>query len=270
MRIYNSTYSGIDFHNVKNFTINNCIIVGSKSYGLLINDCRNGKIITNRIYNNRYGIYVAWQSFDNSIWNNAIGWNEYCNAIDCVGGNSWDNGVNLGNYWSDYSGIGEYEIEGGCGSVDRYPQPLPYADLAPPIINHPNDLIVELGSKDNTIVWIVSDEYPRSFEIYKNGILIDEGEWNSTSFIVSVNDLDLGTYNFTLVVFDILDSNSKDTVFVTVVEEIPVTSSTSSDSTITTTSIIPSMILLGGIIISIIAVGTTLSFVIILRIKSKN
>ena len=270
LKIYNSSDSGIGLRNVETFVIQNCIIIGNGGCGIWLGECKNGEIHKNRIYNNDYGIYVTWESNNQKIWNNAIGWNSLSNAVDYVGGNSWDNGVNLGNYWSDYDGEGVYEIEGGCSSVDRYPRSLPYADLTPPMIDHPNDLIVELGSKDNTIVWKASDDYPRSFEIYKNGTLIDEGEWNVTSFIVSVDDLDLGTYNFTLVVFDILGSNSKDTVFVTVVGEIPITSSTSSNSTMTTTSIIPSMILLGGIIISIVAVGIILSFVIIMRLESKN
>jgi len=35
--------------------------------------------------------------------------------------NVWDDGVSLGNYWSDYDGSGPYEVWGDAGAVDRWP-----------------------------------------------------------------------------------------------------------------------------------------------------
>jgi hypothetical protein len=47
------------------------------------------------------------------------------NAIDSGSDNTWDNGIDTGNWWSDYDGTGEYAIGGNAHSVDRYPNVLP-------------------------------------------------------------------------------------------------------------------------------------------------
>ncbi|EKQ54021.1 MAG: hypothetical protein B655_1050, partial [Methanobacterium sp. Maddingley MBC34] len=54
----------------------------------------------------------------NEIYTNNFS-NNNTQAYD-TGTNNWDNGVNTGNYWSDYSGSGVYPIQGGS-NIDHYP-----------------------------------------------------------------------------------------------------------------------------------------------------
>ncbi len=82
-------------------------------------------IVNNTItYNADYGVLLHGCS-NCLIYRNQIGWNSFQNAYDSSGENNiWDDGISIGNTWSDYSGQGEYEIEGSSGSVDRYPSRL--------------------------------------------------------------------------------------------------------------------------------------------------
>lgn len=77
----------------------------------------------NIVFNNRdVGFYIKGGSENNIFYNNTFysNWNE--NAIDDGFNNTWDNGINIGNYWDDYNGTGVYEITGTAGSIDRYPK----------------------------------------------------------------------------------------------------------------------------------------------------
>ena len=131
--IYNNSrnwvvgYGGINLGFVAN-----CMISGNRIYwnggsgigfphGMTAVNCT---IVNNAIYNNSsYGISI--RGYDNTIYGNAIGWNEGGNAIDSGSDNTWDNGIDTGNWWSDYNGTGEYTIDGIAHSVDRYPNVLP-------------------------------------------------------------------------------------------------------------------------------------------------
>jgi parallel beta-helix repeat protein len=111
-----------------NSLIQNNTITGV-SYGnpaaLYLTNLEDVLIIGNSIvHNNAYGIHL-YSCTNSMIYGNQIGWNSPGNAYDDLGlNNIWDNGVDTGNAWSDYSGEGEYEIEGRTGSVDRYPSRL--------------------------------------------------------------------------------------------------------------------------------------------------
>jgi parallel beta-helix repeat protein len=85
--------------------------VYTNSRGILLNSSSDCTIIQNEIYNNTgVGIYLDRTSNRNLIYNNEIAFNSP-NAI-CEGSlNSWDNGVDTGNWWSDYNGTGPYIID---------------------------------------------------------------------------------------------------------------------------------------------------------------
>jgi hypothetical protein len=74
--------------------------------------------------NSRTGIELGPDSSNNLIFGNAIGWNAFRNAEDAGTDNSWDDGVSLGNWWSDFNSTESdvYEIEGRANSQDNYPQ----------------------------------------------------------------------------------------------------------------------------------------------------
>jgi len=127
--IYNSIgpFGGIYLAAVSNCEITRNRIYWNRGSGISIDyslTAINCSIVNNAIYNNsRYGISI--RGYDNTIYGNAIGWNEEGNAIDSGSDNTWDNGIDTGNWWSDYNGTGEYAIDGSAHSVDRYPSVLP-------------------------------------------------------------------------------------------------------------------------------------------------
>ena len=88
-------------------------------------------VIYNVITYNEYGIYIGENLAgygespnSNRIYGNEIGWNHLANAHDGAWSyNEWDDGVSLGNCWSDYYGIGNYEIS--RHNIDHFPKLLP-------------------------------------------------------------------------------------------------------------------------------------------------
>jgi hypothetical protein len=102
--------------------------------GLLLETSTDNKIYQNTIENNSAGIKLASyyteavrnQFYQNNLINNTknaeiIGIGMGGNGVSYA--NSWDNGVE-GNYWSDYTGIGNYTI--AEQNVDNHPLTKPY------------------------------------------------------------------------------------------------------------------------------------------------
>lgn len=94
------------------------ILRNSNSFRL--DDCTYCNIIGNQFFHNRGGLVVT--SNYSVIYNNEF-WNQTNNqAADSGWYNMWDNGVDTGNAWSDYSGTGVYYIYGSANATDRYPR----------------------------------------------------------------------------------------------------------------------------------------------------
>ena len=128
--IYNNSHRWLAYGGIDLRFVANCRITGNRIYwnggsGISAHTgMTNCTIVNNAIYNNS-GCGISIRGYDNTIYGNAIGWNEEGNAIDFGSDNTWDNGIDTGNWWSDYNGTGEYEIDGIAHSVDRYPNVLP-------------------------------------------------------------------------------------------------------------------------------------------------
>ena len=107
----NLLYSHYSFVNTNNFSLN---AIGIELYET--DDCT---IIYNWIADStNYGIFIDFSCDNNIIHHNNIIDNTV-QAYD-VGNNIWYDEEKLeGNYWSDYSGTGDYSIDGGA--VDPYP-----------------------------------------------------------------------------------------------------------------------------------------------------
>jgi len=141
-----------------NGTVANCTIKGNKEasisgyYGIGLylsnNSTAIGNIVTenyigifiyggyclvveNTVTFNDYGIWLG-EAYDgygerpygNRIYGNDIGWNNQANAHDAAWRfNEWDDGISEGNGWSDYYGIGYYQIS--RDSIDHYPRFIP-------------------------------------------------------------------------------------------------------------------------------------------------
>jgi len=156
------------------------------------------------VYNEGIGIDLL-RTFWCTIHRNTIADNAEGNARDRVGycdevlENLWDDGVDTGNCWGDYSGSGAYVIPGDRGSVDRYPNGLVPQDTTCPTWDQiPTDQVIELGepftydvdaSDENGI-----DHYSISntvdFSIDDNGLITD------------VRELELGSYNLEVEAYD--------------------------------------------------------------------
>lgn len=162
--ITENTLTGIELFYVTSCTISDCNITqnGLNYYGSggLSLQWTDGTLITrNRIYSNNgtgistdhygsrnciiynnvitnntlHGIYLSYSTRDNIVYGNVIGWNELGNAQDDGTNNTWDNGLDVGNWWSDYNGTGVYKILGEANATDRFPQNCTIWGLALPI-----------------------------------------------------------------------------------------------------------------------------------------
>ncbi|MHA1248303.1 MAG: right-handed parallel beta-helix repeat-containing protein [Candidatus Thorarchaeota archaeon] len=94
------------------------------------------------------------------------------------------------------------------------------ADGDPPTIDHPTDIEYIEGTTGNVVTWSPSDAHPDRYEVYRNGTLVESGAWDGGQITVNVDGLGIGTYNYTLVVYDEVDHSAADTVFVVVVDGI--------------------------------------------------
>jgi len=111
---------------------NECTIssnsISQNAEGIHLDSSNDCSLIDNEvIYNTIVGISLSGGSSQNTVYGNSIGWNG--RNAENQGINFWDNGVNRGNSWSDYSGVGYYQIS--HGGVDHYPRFLGNPLLAP-------------------------------------------------------------------------------------------------------------------------------------------
>ena len=120
---------------------------------------------------------------------------------------------------------------------------------------------------DDRVGWtfshVVIDENPLAYEILQNGSILlwdwwAYGDWNIS---ISLDDLDIGIYNYTLNLIDSDGHNSTDTVIVIVTSEDEISTSTSTTNT-TTTGII-------GDIGSIFSITITLGSAVVIVVFSR-
>ncbi|MBS3795431.1 MAG: right-handed parallel beta-helix repeat-containing protein [Candidatus Thorarchaeota archaeon] len=181
--------------------------------GFLLRPSSSCLLTHNVATGNERGVYLHQNSKNNLLYGNRLGYNTEINGLDNGGPNAWDNGTH-GNYWSDYAGGDSYSVPGPGNSTDNHPYLL---DLIPPRIDHPSDITYLARATGNNITWHPSDTNPQSFEVYRNGSLIESSPWNGSSILINIDGLHPGTYNFTIVVYDQGDNSVHDTVIVTVV-----------------------------------------------------
>ena len=91
------------------------------------------------------------------------------------------------------------------------------SDVSPPIINHPSDIVYNYTDTGHSITWMPIDLYPSSFKVLCNGTVILDSGWNGSSITVSVDGLELGRFNFTILVKDTSSNSVTDEVWVTVI-----------------------------------------------------
>jgi len=94
----------------------------------------------------------------------------------------------------------------------------PYADSTAPTLDHPADVSYFVGQTGNSVTWNPSDDYPASYQVLLDDIVLASGDWNSTTedIIVSVDGHEVGEYNYTIIVADVAGNFASDEVIVTV------------------------------------------------------
>lgn len=196
-----------------NATFNN---IHDGLYGIRMDDSFTWYIYNNTIRWNSYGLYITQTDDDQYIYNNTFALNRIHNGFDS-GSDQWDDRVDSGNYWDDYSGTGVYNIPGGT-SVDSYPYRY---IVTKPIINSPIDLWYAEGSVGNTIAWFPYDDALRNWLVEIDGAEWTRGAWNLDNITVNVDGLPYGTHTVTVTVWDIYQNYVNDTVLVQVYDDTP-------------------------------------------------
>lgn len=104
-----------------NLMDDNYLLTGNYGYYSVLSD--SNTIINNIIANfTSYGLYFDSPSDLNLIYHNEIFENGVTPQAFDDSGNIWyDDTINEGNWWSDYSGSGNYDITGAAGAYDPYP-----------------------------------------------------------------------------------------------------------------------------------------------------
>ncbi|MFX0056091.1 MAG: ABC transporter substrate-binding protein [Promethearchaeota archaeon] len=91
------------------------------------------------------------------------------------------------------------------------------SDEVPPVIDSPDDVVMNFGELDQTIQWNATDLYPYTFTIYLNSIVNVTGTWESgVSIIFSLDGLEAGSNNVTIEIRDSVSNAVTDTVNVLV------------------------------------------------------
>ena len=224
-----SSASGNAFYGCWNgilmFNSENCTVydneIHNNQYGVKLEWTEWCEITNNSIYSNdEFGIEVAFYSYNNSFYGNSIGWNYLSggdeeNAIDNGEDNRFDDGISLGNLWSDYTVAEPYQVPGLAGVTDEFAGLL-VDDTAPAIVPQ-YDTAIDAESIDNTLTWLVGDEFPATYMIEENEYLATTGIWSGEEITISLDHLEVGTYELTITIYDGADNSATDVVFVSVI-----------------------------------------------------
>jgi hypothetical protein len=102
------------------------------------------------------------------------------------------------------------------GNMDQTSFYLVVTDNNLPIITGaPEDAEFNENEITHILLWNVTDSHPETYEIYKNNVLEVSGIW-TTSVLFNISDLERGSYNFTLIVYDESGNSVSDMVEVVI------------------------------------------------------
>lgn len=114
---------GVFFNGCSQMTVEGCEISNSAACGISLAHTGESSFFQNVINGNSMEpVYISGVSSNNRIYNNEIHTSPLGGARDDGITNYWDDGVSIGNWWSDYDESGFYYITGSAGSIDHYPR----------------------------------------------------------------------------------------------------------------------------------------------------
>lgn len=163
-------------------------------------DCELIGNIVRDVSENHNGIELIYGAADNILYVNFI----LCdNVLDEGSNNAWDNGGDLGNYWTSYDGSGTYPIPGAAGSVDRFPR-----QYIIPAINLVSITNFEFGLESRVLNWTYTGQAPISYTLERQDDsqfyhLENEGKWPASLPTLSLylEHMDVGEYPYRFTVF---------------------------------------------------------------------
>jgi parallel beta-helix repeat protein len=182
--------------------------------GIHLHVVHGSNFTLNKIVSNQHlGVNISNGNGDIFVLN-TFSSNTHGNAYDDAGA-VWDDGVRNGNYWSDYSGIGDYIIEGDVGGIDHFPMQMEV------FIDPTDDITHDFNTTGNYITWRARSPHPSWFQIRRNNTVIMCESWHGLNITTSIDGLDIGLYQFELTVFDEAGNNVLDFVNVQVIDRNP-------------------------------------------------
>ena len=206
------------------------------------------------------------------------------NATDLAGVSSFsvnntdfaidDNGVITNDTWLD---LGKHNLE-----VRAYDSSSNFIaavftvtvdDTLAPQIESPPDLQYTTGETGNTISWQGEDYNPASYQILIDGVEHIGGSWNESSEIITINvdSLDIGQYNYTIILTDEGGNSGSDEVLVIVNEETTTTiTTTSTTETTPSTTLPPNGSNMSIILLTVGTIGAAFIIIIISYVKKAN
>ncbi|MHA2265183.1 MAG: NosD domain-containing protein, partial [Candidatus Thorarchaeota archaeon] len=213
---HNNSLGGIRtfFTNYSHFENNT--IRDSEFYGINLLSSNNCTIVWNGVYDSGLtgialqDIPTRGVSSNNTIYGNEFAWSSSSNGQDWGSDNTWDDGLSIGNGWSDYGGVGFY-VPLSSSNVDHYP----YNVLS---LDSPNDIVYIEGTSGHIINWTAYAQYPGVFEIKRDSVVMESGPWNGSDIPFFVDGWSIGVYNITLIVTHKTGHSLTDIVFVSVTD----------------------------------------------------
>ncbi len=206
-----------------NYLANNIIV--NNQYGMRMSNENNSTISHNRIYANfAYGLELSYCN-NNTVESNFFGWNELPhspitrNALD-----NWNTDLWIGNHYSDYSGVGVYQIRGDGNETDTMPFQL--IDTTAPQMKSPDSVSIPADAEELRCNF--TDEYPLTYEIHIGTEVAARGYWFDGIVSVPMYIFHGQDANLT---FQLLDGAQNSASFVVHVEVLPATGNSAVDIT---------------------------------------
>jgi parallel beta-helix repeat protein len=112
-------------------------------------------------------------------------------------------------------------VQDTSSNYNRSVQIVNIYDGTPPIISQPSNVTYEHGVTGQNITWVAWDNYPSNYSIFREGVLVDSGNWTSGgNILVSVDGLSPGTYKYVIIVQDESSWINSTTVYVNVTQSL--------------------------------------------------
>ncbi|TFF94947.1 hypothetical protein EU546_04240, partial [Candidatus Thorarchaeota archaeon] len=94
-----------------------------------------------------------------------------------------------------------------------------FVDSTPPTIDAPPDVEFEEETTGHSMTWTPFDEYPDSYDVLRDGVVIESGSWSGGQISIGIDGLSPGIYVYRLIVYDIGENSASNSVTVTVNEK---------------------------------------------------